>query len=95
MDVEGSLLGTVGIASYWGEIQLSELVVLAGADLLGEILEVISLNRQHYDRKIEAEKGYIKKSRAIAEPCLCFITETLESLRAATLQAISYPELSG
>jgi hypothetical protein len=41
LDVEGTSWGAVGIARYWGKIQLSELIVLASADSLGEIVEVI------------------------------------------------------
>ena len=43
--VEGSSLRAVAIASYLGKMHLSELIVLASADSLGEIIEIISLNR--------------------------------------------------
>jgi hypothetical protein len=49
LNVEGGSLGAVGIASYWEKIQLSELVVLAGADSLIEIVEGICLTRHSFD----------------------------------------------
>jgi hypothetical protein len=45
LKVERASSNAAAIANYWDKIQLSELIVLASADSIREIVEVIFLNR--------------------------------------------------